>query len=326
MLEEKPIEEPPKPRPTGTTKLFMIGIAYGASIGGSASIAGALSNFALQGIFDVFFSKGDCISFGPFIMYGAPVALISTFIVFIWLNFMYGKHAYTDADSVEKAKSIIQLQQAELGSITVKEKLIFVIYVISIYVWFARDLGFTNGWSELFDKVDITNATPAVIALFLMFVLPAKWTICNFCRRNQDRPTMNSSGLVTWKMINECIPWGMVFMLGAGFTMTKAAQSSELSYKIGKAMEDIKDVPPFLVMFIGGLICQILSTFSASLAVASLMLPILAELSKFAKVHPIYFMHPAAICCSFAFMFPNAASPNAVIARLANIRTKDLVY
>lgn len=30
--------------------------------------------------------------------------------------------------------------------------------------------------------------------------------------------------LLTWKMFNEKMPWGVVFLLGGGFSMAKASQ------------------------------------------------------------------------------------------------------
>jgi sodium-dependent dicarboxylate transporter 2/3/5 len=43
------------------------------------------------------------------------------------------------------------------------------------------------------------------------------------------------------------------------------------------------------------------------------------------KIHPLYFMIPATLCCSYAFMLPVATPPNAIVLAASNMKTTDMV-
>lgn len=43
------------------------------------------------------------------------------------------------------------------------------------------------------------------------------------------------------------------------------------------------------------------------------------------KIHPLFFMMPAVLCCSYAFMLPVATPPNAIVQAASNMRTVDMV-
>lgn len=301
----------------------MISIAYGASIGGTATINGAIANYTFKGIFETFFPKSIGISFGTFMLYSIPVALLSGILICVWLNFLLGKGLYSDTESSGKAREWIRKQREELGPMSAKEIFILIIVVLVFLIWAARDLGVLSGWKEWF-YMSITNATPGLIAVALLFVIPGNWAIFNFCR-NRAWPTTNSQGLITWKAANDRIPWGMIFVLGAGFAITFSMEKTKLTLKISEAIGGLKDQSGYLLMFVACLISQIVGTLSAGAAVACIVLPFLAQIAVASEISPIFLMFPATLCISHAFMFPNACSPNSVIAELANVPTKLLV-
>ena len=43
------------------------------------------------------------------------------------------------------------------------------------------------------------------------------------------------------------------------------------------------------------------------------------------EIHPLYFMIPATLCCSYAFMLPVATPPNAIVLAASNMKTTDMV-
>lgn len=43
------------------------------------------------------------------------------------------------------------------------------------------------------------------------------------------------------------------------------------------------------------------------------------------KIHPLFLMLPAGICCSFSFHLPVGTPPNAIAAAAGHIKTRDFV-
>lgn len=139
------------------------------------------------------------------------------------------------------------------------------------------------------------------------------------------KPTKPATALITWKFLNDKTPWGLLFLLGGGFALAEGGRVSGMSAMIGNALGILKPLPPIAVLFFVCLACQILTEFTANVAIANIVLPVLAEMSRATEIHPLYLMLPAAISCSMAFHMPVGTPPNAYVAGLVNIETKDMV-
>ncbi|CAG5130285.1 unnamed protein product [Candidula unifasciata] len=62
----------------------------------------------------------------------------------------------------------------------------------------------------------------------------------------------------------------------------------------------------------------------SNVAVATLFLPILAQLALSTGVHPLYYMFPSTLASSFAFMLPVSTAPNAIVFAYGRIRVIDM--
>lgn len=94
---------------------------------------------------------------------------------------------------------------------------------------------------------------------------------------------------------------------------------------LGTALSGLKTLPPLLLLFVVCLTAQILTEFTSNVAIANIMLPVLAEMAVVIEMHPLYLMFPAALSCSMAFHMPVGTPPNAIVAGVGNIKTKDMV-
>lgn len=131
--------------------------------------------------------------------------------------------------------------------------------------------------------------------------------------------------MITWKYIHAKMPWGLIFLMGGGFALAKGGQTSGMSEMIGQSLTGLKTLPFPLVVILICLTAQILTEFTSNVAIANILLPVLAQLSVEMEVHPLSLMFPAALSCSMAFHLPVGTPPNAIVAGLANISTKDMV-
>lgn len=68
-------------------------------------------------------------------------------------------------------------------------------------------------------RVKIGDATPAIFVVIALFMLPANWNFLRFfkCWKLDELPKQTTPSLITWKYINNNIPWSLIFLLGGKF-------------------------------------------------------------------------------------------------------------
>lgn len=138
-------------------------------------------------------------------------------------------------------------------------------------------------------------------------------------------PTAPAPALINWKIINAKIPWSLIFLLGGGFALAEGGKVSGMSAMLGNSLVGLKNLPPMLLLFIVCLTAQTLTEFTSNVAIANILLPVLAEMSIATEMHPLFLMFPAALSCCMAFHMPVGTPPNAIVASVVHIRTKDMV-
>lgn len=107
--------------------------------------------------------------------------------------------------------------------------------------------------------------------------------------------------------------------------MAEGGKVSGMSAMLGTSLVGLKDLPPMLLLFIVCLTAQTLTEFTSNVAIANILLPVLAEMSIATEMHPLFLMFPAALSCCMAFHMPVGTPPNAIVASMSHIRTKDMV-
>lgn len=170
------------------------------------------------------------------------------------------------------------------------------------------------------------DATAALIVVLLMFIIPARPDfIYIFSKDETKRPKIASPALITWKTIQQKMPWGLIFLLGGGFALAEASKASGMSQLIADHLHGLAELPPYAVLVISSTFATLLTQFSSNVAVANVILPVLAEIALVAKVHPLYLMMPAALCCSFAYCLPVSSPPNAIAAAPCSMPSTEMI-
>ena len=81
------------------------------------------------------------------------------------------------------------------------------------------------------DIVTVGSVVPAVVIVIMIFILPKTWTFWPFTSLKNSK---SSDGLVNWITIEKKMPWGVMILLGGGFTLSYGCNKSGLSQWIGK--------------------------------------------------------------------------------------------
>ncbi|XP_046740192.1 protein I'm not dead yet-like [Diprion similis] len=326
----------PTKRPTNVTMAYYLIAAYGSSIGGIGTIVATGSNLTLKGIYETRFPDSPGLNFSDWICYAVPPMLVSGLLVWLWLQVMYMgmfRPNSKDAQAInigsegEKiATRIIEQKYRDLGPITWHELSVGVLFVFVILLWFFRNPGFVTGWPDYITETSVKDSTAAMFVIIIMFLLPSKLEFLNaFSKDPSKHPTKSSPGLITWKLIQTKMHWGLLFVLGGGFAISQGSTSSGLSDLLGNALSGLQSLPPMATLFVICLMIEMITELTANVAVANIVLPVVAELCVAIKLHPLYLMLPAAFCCSFSFHLPVGTPPNAIVSAAGHIKTKDFI-
>jgi len=267
--------------------VLMLGIAYGCSIGGVATLVGTPTNLAFVRIFSEAFPEASPIAFGQWIVIGIPYSI--TLLLVTWFL---------------------------LGPLGKEGKMVLSVFMATVFLWTFRrklELGFVSlpGWSDLwigFSGID--DGTIAIAMSMLLFFLPA---------REGGNPVRILEADVFGKL-----PWGIIMLFGGGFALAAGFGASGLSEYIGEGFRSLGEFPSLLLILVICLGVTFLTELTSNVATLSMLLPILASWAVSLQMHPLLFMIPATISASMAFMMPVATPPNAVVFGSQRIRISEM--
>ncbi len=290
---------------------LMLGIAYGASIGGIATLVGTPPNLVFIRIYQMSFPKAPEISFGNWMILAVPISIIMLFIT--W--FLITKIIYKIPKDMEIDRSVINQEYKDLGKMHFEEKVVLIVFISTAILWiFRTDLHFgaliIPGWSKLFGfgKM-IDDSTIAIFMAFIFFVVPAK--------------SVNSKTILTASSFKK-IPWEIIVLFGGGFALAKGFETSGLSTLLGQEAGSISNIHPILVIFVVSLGIKMLTELTSNTATTQTILPILASISVAMHINPLFLMIPATLSASMAFMLPVATPPNAIVFGSGRIKILEM--
>ncbi len=258
---------------------LLLGLAYGASIGGLGTPVGTPPNVIFMSIYQE--QTQTVVGFAQWMKVGVPAVLLLLPVAWLWLTRGLARgNAFT---------------LPMLGAWRPAEKRVLWVFTLTALAWVTRSEPF-GGWSGLLGIEGAGDSTVALLAVIAMFLIPD----------GED------GQLLDWKTANT-IPWGLLILFGGGIAIARAFGASGLSEALGEALSGLAGWPVIGMTLALCLVVTFLTEVTSNTATTTLLMPILAAAGIGAAINPALFMVPAALSASCAFMLPVATAPNAIV-------------
>lgn len=277
---------------------MMLVVAYGANIGGTATIIGTPPNVVFAGFIRENYEIE--VTFLQWMAVGTPFAvclLIATYIMLVY--FMFPNHL----GKFEGAAELIESEVEALGAPSRAERLTFVVFIFTAGAWIFRELinrvlPFRLGDEEI-----------AILATLALFVIPVNWKKQEF--------------LLEWKD-TEKLPWGILLLFGGGLSLAAALKDVGLIDLIGNQFKDAS-VAGFWIILGLSAVSLYLTEVMSNVALVTVFLPVVGGVAVGMGIPPMMMCVPVTLAASCAFMLPMGTPPNAIVFASGHIRITDMV-
>jgi sodium-dependent dicarboxylate transporter 2/3/5 len=280
--------------------LLLLAVAYGASLGGVATLVGTPTNLAFVQIFTEAFPDAPPIDFGQWLLIGVPYSAVMLGIVW-WILVRRIPDSGTRILDTED----VRREYRSLGPMSREERVVFGVFLCAALLWMFRkdlSLGFTSvpGWSNLW--APLKRADDGTVALFLaliLFLVPAT-------DRRRDGFILDRGAIFR-------LPWDILLLFGGGFALAYGFGTTGLAEYLASVFSGVESIPGWAVIALICLTITFLTELTSNVATIQMFLPVLAALAVAQNVNPLLYMVPATISASMAFMMPVATPPNAIV-------------
>lgn len=281
-------------------RALLLGIAFGANIGGMATLIGTPPNALLAGYLAE--QYGVQVGFVQWMAVGLPAALI--LLLACW--WVLCRRVFPlPSRRIEGIEDLIARQQAALGGMTVPERRVALVFAAVALAWLGRPL-----LETALPGAGLSDPGIAVLGALLLFLIPAGGGF--------------RGGLLQWEATAQ-LPWGVLVLVGGGLSLGTAISSSGLSGAVVVGLGDLGGWPVWAVIGLVALVAMLLSHVTSNTATAATLLPLAAALALSLGQSPLLLTVPVALAASCAFMLPVATPPNAIVFGSGRLEVPDMV-
>lgn len=290
---------------------LLLGLAYSASVGGTATLIGSPTNLIFSGMMQKMFPLAPQITFFEWFKIGFPLLILFLPLVWFYLVVFFGvKGSLSDPQ-------FLHAPNGKTAKMSPAERRVLLVFLFAALGWIFRDsivIGSLTipGWSKLLGLDALAkDSTVGILSSLLLFSLPAA-------------NLTNKQRLLDWKSASQ-IPWGVGVIVGGGYAMAESFKTTGLASWLGDQLAFINNFPPLIVIAIVVGFILLFTELNPNTATVNIFLPILASMAVAAQINPLFLMLPATIASSFVFMMPAGTGPNTVVFGSNKVSIRDMV-
>ena len=292
---------------------LLLGIAYGASIGGFTTLIGTPPNAMLLTQLPTLFPEAPEITFSTWLLCALPMSAFYMLVAWLLLTRLVFP---LPPSTPFKGRDFIHNELQKLGPMSTEEKRVTTVFTMFALLLitrkerlFGEDIDIF-GWSYYLDSLlaslgssqvgyMIDDGTVSIGVALTLFMIPASKQI--------------GGRLMDWDDAMK-VPWGILLLFGGGLAIAKGFTTSGLSDYVAIQLADLLgEASPLVIVISTVTFITGLTEVASNTATISLSLPMMASLSQAIGAHPFLLLIPTTLAASCAFMLPVSTPPNAIV-------------
>ncbi len=265
----------------------MLGIAFSANAGGIATVIGTPPNSILIGLLENEYQIE--ISFLKWMVIGLPFSIIMVAISYLvlvkWL-FPNKQLKFTGS------KQIIKEELQKLGPTSRREKMVLIIFGITVFLWIFRTL-----INSIFPQFGLSDTIISMLAAIVLFSVPLN--------------LKNGDFILRWKD-TEKLAWGILVLFGGGLALAEGMSTSGIVDMVANAIQNSEISILFTVTLLV-ILMLFMTELMSNVALVAVLAPVVAGIAIGLNIPVLYLLIPVTMASSCAFMLPMATPPNAIV-------------
>lgn len=276
----------------------MLGIAFSANAGGIATVIGTPPNSVMIGLLENEYNIQ--ISFLKWMVIGVPFSALMIAISYLVLvKWMYPNKQLQFAAS----KDIINTELAKLGPMSGKEKMVLVIFAVTVFLWIFRTL-----INNIFPDLGLSDTIISMIAAVSLFAIPYNLKKGDF--------------IIKWKDTSK-LAWGILILFGGGLALAKGMSVSGIVDMVANAIA-ASEISILFTAVLLIILMLFMTELMSNVALVAVLAPVVAGIAIGLEIPILYLLIPVTMASSCAFMLPMATPPNAIVFASGYIKVHEM--
>jgi sodium-dependent dicarboxylate transporter 2/3/5 len=277
---------------------LMLMAAYASSVGGVLTPVGTPPNIIVMGFLEQL--AHIKVTFFQWMVWGS-VAMAAYFVV---MYVVLARLFPADVKVIEGADKLIKAKRDELGKWKIGEINSVIAFAVAVILWvlpgpLAMIYGEKDPLLVTYGKY-LSEATVAMIAGLLLFILPVDWKHKKFT--------------INWKEAQKGIDWGTLVLFGGGLSIGAMMYSTGLAKWVGDGvilLTGAKSLISLTIVF--AVMALLMSELTSHTAATNMAAPLGITAAMSIGVDPVPVAVAIALASSLGFMLPVSTPPNAIV-------------
>jgi len=275
----------------------MLGIAFSANAGGIATVIGTPPNSVMIGLLENEYNIQ--ISFLKWMVIGVPFSTLMIAISYFVLLKMFPNKQLKFAAS----KDVINSELEKLGPMSGKEKMVLVIFGVTVFLWIFRTL-----INKIFPDLGLSDTIISIMAAVSLFAIPYNLKKGDF--------------IIHWKDTSK-LAWGILILFGGGLALAKGMSVSGIVDVVANAIA-ASDISILLTASLLIVLMLFMTELMSNVALVAVLAPVVAGIAIGLEIPILYLLIPVTMASSCAFMLPMATPPNAIVFASGYIKVHEM--